>query len=78
MEHKKKTINPYKKNLPSTTPRLVHPGTERSSAKRTTGMTEDSAPNFVQDMLVLERYKDNELNEKDLEDIVENTIALIK
>ena len=71
-------INPYKKNLLSTTVRLVQPGSERSGAFSTTKMTEETAPKIVKDMLVLARYKDNEVNENDLEDVVENTNALIK
>ena len=40
-------------------------------------MTEDSVPKIIGDMLVLARYKDNEVNEKDLENFIENTSALI-
>ena len=41
-------------------------------------MTEETIPKIVKDMLVLARYKDNEVNEKELEDVVENNNALIK
>ena len=75
---KKIMINPHKKNLPSTTARPIQPGSKRSSAKSTTGITEDSVPKIVKDMLVLARSKDNEVNDKDLEDVMENTSALIK
>ena len=78
LERKKNRINPYKKNLPSATTRPVQPGSDSSGAKSTTSITEDSVPKIVKDMLVLARYKDNEVNEKDLEDVVENTNAPIK
>ena len=64
-------INPFKKNLPSTTARLVQPGSKRSGAKSTIKMTEETVPKIIKDMLELARYKDNEVNEKDLEDAVE-------
>ena len=41
-------------------------------------MTEETVPNIVEDMLVLARYKHNEVKDKDLEEVVENIYALIK
>ena len=78
LERKKNRINPYKKNLPSATTRPVQPGSDSSGAKSTTSITEDSVPKIVKDMLVLARYRDNKVNEKDLDNIVWNTNALIK
>ena len=63
--------------MPSIIARPVEPGSERSGAKSTTKMTEETVPNIEKNMLVLTRYKNNEVNEKDLEDVVENTNALI-
>ena len=66
-------INPYKKNSPSIIARHEQPGNERSGARRTTEMTEDTMPDLVRDMLMLARIQDNEVNERDLEEVVENT-----
>ena len=70
--------NPYKKNLPSITARPEQPGNERSGALSTTKITEETMPDLVRDMLMLARIKDNEVNEKDLEEVVENTNVLLK
>ena len=66
------------KNLPSIITRPVQPGDERSGAANTTIEDEGMLAQKVTEMLSITRYKNGEVNEEDLAQVVKNTEILLK
>ena len=74
----KKMSNQIERNLPSTIIRPVQPGDERSGVANTTIADEDMLAQKVTEILIIIRYRNEEMNEENLVQVVKNTEILLK
>ena len=80
-KHKKKWVKRRKKNLPSTTTTCdAHDGGRSGSPKTTTAVADYSQEilQAVNDMLALARIDNGKVNEEDMQDVIQNTDALLE
>ena len=68
--------NLTEKNLPSIITRPLQPGDERNGVANTTIADEDMLAQKVIEMLNITRYRNGEVNEEDLAQIVKNKILI--
>ena len=70
--------NQTEKSLPLIITRPVQPGDQRSGVANTTIADEDMLAQKVTEMLNITRYRNGEVNEEDLAQVVKNTEILLK